>query len=111
MDCTTAKPTVVLVHGAFADSSTSHRVVKQLQADGYPVLAPANPVRGVPSDSAYISSVLSTVSGPIVLVGHSYGGAVITNAAAGNTNVRALVYIAPYIPDHGQSCGQLAPAS
>jgi pimeloyl-ACP methyl ester carboxylesterase len=93
------KPTVVLVHGAWADASGWSDVIKRLQRDGYPVIAPANPLRGLASDSAYLGSILDTISGPIVLVGHSYGGAVITNAAAGRPNVKALVYIAAFIPD------------
>jgi pimeloyl-ACP methyl ester carboxylesterase len=72
-------------------------------------VAPANPLRGLPTDSSYISTFLSTISGPVVLVGHSYGGAVITNAATGNSHVKALVYVAAYIPDAGQSIGQLVP--
>ncbi|MFE9692751.1 alpha/beta hydrolase [Micromonospora sp. NPDC005806] len=102
------KPTVVLVHGGFADGSTSWRgVVDKLQKRGYPVIAPANPLRGLPSDSAYLDSVLHSVSGPIILVGHSYGGAVITNAAAGNPAVKALVYIAAFVPDTGEALGEL----
>ncbi|MDQ7908097.1 alpha/beta hydrolase [Phytohabitans sp. ZYX-F-186] len=96
------KPTVVLVHGAFADASGWNDVIKRLHRKGYPVLAPANPLRGVASDSAYIASVLATVSGPIVLVGHSYGGIVITNAATGNPSVKALVYVAAFAPDDGE---------
>src|SRR6266852_1011979 len=98
------KPTVVFIHGAFADATGWSSEVEQLQREGYPVIAPANPLRGVSSDAGYIASVLDTVSGPIVLVGHSYGGVVITNAAAmtKNTNhIKALVYIAAYIPDVG----------
>jgi len=95
------KPTVVLVHGAWADASSWSRVVGRLLDRGYPVIAPANPLRDLTSDSAYLASVLGGIAGPIVLVGHSYGGAVITNAAAGNPNVKALVYIAAYIPDVG----------
>ena len=102
-------PTVVLVHGAFADASGWDSVIKRLQRDGYPVLAPANPLRGVSSDAAYISSFLDTVSGPIVLVGHSYGGAVITNAAVNHSNVKALVYVAAFIPDVGQTLAELTP--
>ena len=101
------KPTVVLVHGAFADASSWSEVVPRLQRKGYPVLAPANPLRGVDSDSAYLASVLSTISGPIVLVGHSYGGVVITNAATGNANVKALVYVAAFAPDAGDTVGGL----
>jgi pimeloyl-ACP methyl ester carboxylesterase len=107
MNSTSAKPTVVLVHGAFADASSWNAAVKDLEDDGFPVVAPANPLRGIPTDASYISAFLRTVTGPIVLVGHSYGGAVITNAATGNSNVRALVYIAAYIPDAGQTIGQL----
>ncbi|MGA5704724.1 alpha/beta fold hydrolase [Peterkaempfera bronchialis] len=97
-----AKPTVVLVHGAFADGSSWDAVIRRLQRDGYHVIAPANPLRGLPGDSAYIASVLRTIRGPIVLVGHSYGGAVISNAAFGNTQVKALVYIAALVPDEGE---------
>lgn len=97
------KPTVVLVHGAFADASGWTDVTRRLQREGYPVLAPANPLRGVDPDSAYLASVLQTVSGPIVLVGHSYGGVVMTNAATGNPNVKALVYVAAFAPDQGDT--------
>ena len=96
------KPTIVLVHGAFADASSWNPVMQRLQREGYTVMAPANPLRGTTSDSAYIASVLATVPGPIVLVAHSYGGAVITNAATGNPNVKALVYVAALIPDAGE---------
>lgn len=102
------KPTVVLVHGAFADASGWNDVARSLQRKGYPVLAPANPLRGVDSDSAYLRSVLATVGGPIVLVGHSYGGFVLTNAASGNPNVKALVYIAAFAPDAGDTVGGLS---
>jgi pimeloyl-ACP methyl ester carboxylesterase len=97
------KPTVVLVHGAFADASGWTDVARRLQRDGYPVLAPANPLRGVGADAAYIASILRSVSGPIVLVGHSYGGITITNAATGNPNVKALVYVAAFAPDEGEN--------
>src|SRR4051812_14641273 len=102
-----AKPTVVLVHGAFADASGWYGVQERLEAKGYPVLSPANPLRGVSADAAYLRSVLSQISGPIVLVGHSYGGVVITNAATGNANVKALVYIAAYAPDQGDTVASL----
>ncbi|GLF95379.1 alpha/beta fold hydrolase [Streptomyces yaizuensis] len=96
-------PTIVLVHGGFADASASwNDVVKRLQRDGYPVIAPANPLRGLSSDAPYLASLLKSVEGPVVLAGHSYGGAVITNAAAGNRNVRALVYVAAFVPDEGE---------
>jgi pimeloyl-ACP methyl ester carboxylesterase len=99
------KPTIVLVHGAFADASGWGGVITRLEQRGYTVLAPANPLRGVATDSAYIASVLATITGPIVLVGHSYGGEVITNTATGNPNVKALVYIAAFAPDAGESAG------
>jgi pimeloyl-ACP methyl ester carboxylesterase len=101
------KPTVVLVHGAFADASGWSGVITRLQQRGYPVIAPANPLRGVASDAAYLKSLLATIDGPIILVGHSYGGMVITNAATGNPNVKALVYIAAYAPDAGDSVASL----
>jgi pimeloyl-ACP methyl ester carboxylesterase len=104
----TAKPTVVLVHGAFADSSGWGASLTQLTDDGYPVLAVANPLRGLTSDSDYVRSVLQTIPGPIVLVGHSYGGAVITNAARGVPNVRALVYVGAFVPDAGESIATAA---
>jgi pimeloyl-ACP methyl ester carboxylesterase len=104
---THAKPTVVLVHGGWADSSGWNGEISRLQDAGYPVIAPANPLRGLSSDAAYVRSVLQTISGPIVLVGHSYGGAVITNAAVGVPNVKALVYIAAFAPDTGESLAQL----
>jgi pimeloyl-ACP methyl ester carboxylesterase len=97
------KPTVVLVHGAFADSSSWNAVVAKLERDGYPVIGVANPLRDLAGDSAYLSSVLDTIPGPVVLVGHSYGGAVITDGAAGHANVKALVYIAAFAPDQGES--------
>ena len=96
------KPTVVLVHGAFADASGWNDVTERLQKRGYTVLAAANPLRGLASDAEYVKSILSTIEGPIVLVGHSYGGAVITNAATGNPNVEALVYVAAYALDAGE---------
>ncbi len=98
-----AKPTIVLVHGAFADASGWAAVGAGLQADGYPVLAFANPLRGVQYDSAYLRSFLDTIQGPIVLVGHSYGGAVITNAATGDPDIKSLVYIAAYALKAGES--------
>lgn len=102
------KPTVVLVHGAWADASGWNRVVTRLQQDGYPVVAPADPLRGLSGDSAYLAARLKTIRGPIVLVGHSYGGAVISNAATGNPHVKALVYIAAFAPDSGESAAALS---
>ena len=100
-------PTVVLVHGGWADSSGWNQEITSLQARGLAVLAAANPLRGLESDADYVRSVLKTIDGPIVLVGHSYGGAVITNAAVGVENVKALVYIAAFAPDKGESLAQL----
>jgi len=102
-----ARPTIVLVHGGFADASGWNGVISRLQHDGYQTIAPANPLRGLPTDAPYLASVLASISGPIVLVAHSYGGAVITNAAAGNPNVKALVYIAAFAPDEGEQLGVL----
>jgi pimeloyl-ACP methyl ester carboxylesterase len=101
------KPTVVLVHGAWADGSSWSKVARRLQRDGYPVKVAANPLRGLASDAAYLAAVLKTIPGPVVLAGHSYGGAVITNAALGLGNVKALVYVDAFIPDQGQSVLQL----
>ncbi|MEV6784483.1 alpha/beta hydrolase [Streptomyces sp. NPDC051098] len=103
-----ARPTVVLVHGAFADASGWNGVIERLQANGYTVLAPPNPLRGPADDSTYIAGVLKNIKGPIVLVGHSYGGAVISGAAAGNPNVKSLVYVSAFMPDKGEVLGQLA---
>ncbi|MFF1872375.1 alpha/beta fold hydrolase [Kitasatospora herbaricolor] len=104
---TSPKPTVVLVHGGFADGSNWNGVIKRLAEDGYPAVAPANPLRGLPTDATYISSFLDSIPGPVILVGHSYGGAVITNAAAGHPNVKALVYVAAFVPDQGERLGDL----
>jgi pimeloyl-ACP methyl ester carboxylesterase len=104
------KPTIVLVHGAWADSSSWNAVIEELQSRGYTVDAPPNPLRGVSADSAYLSDFLSTISGPIILVGHSYGGFVITNAATGNAQVKALVYDDAFIPAAGDTPGTLSGA-
>ncbi|WP_455357010.1 alpha/beta hydrolase [Streptomyces sp. SYSU K217416] len=103
-----AKPTVVLVHGAFAESASWDGVIKRLQKDGYPVVAPANPLRGVHSDAAYLSSVLDSIKGPVILAGHSYGGSIISQAAVGNKNVKALVYVAAFSPDKGETAAELS---
>ena len=100
-------PTVVLVHGAWADSSSWDGVIERLRQAGYPVVAAADPLEGLDQDSASVASLLRSIKGPVILVGHSYGGAVITNAAAGNPNVKALVYIAAFAPDKGESVGDL----
>lgn len=105
-----AKPTVVLVHGAWADGSTWSAVAGRLQSAGYKVDVPPNPLRGLAADTATMAAFLKTVKGPVVLAGHSYGGAVITDAATGNAAVKALVYVDAYIPDEGESLAQLTGA-
>jgi pimeloyl-ACP methyl ester carboxylesterase len=102
-----SKPTVVLVHGAWADSGSWDQVVARLQRQGYTVIAFPTPLRSLPDDSAYLAAFLSSVPGPIVVVGHSYGGAVITNAATGNPNVKALVYVDAFLPDEGETIAEL----
>jgi pimeloyl-ACP methyl ester carboxylesterase len=106
-----ASPTVVLVHGAFADASSWTGVIPILQAAGINVLAPANPLRGISHDAAYIASVVSQIPGPVLLVAHSYGGAVITNAGSQAENVRGLVYICAFLPDEGETLQALASQS
>ena len=101
------KPTIVLEHGAWADGSSWSGVVTRLQQGGYTVNVPPNPLRGPASDSAYLASYLASVPGPIVLVGHSYGGFVTTNAAAGDKNVKALVYVDAFIPAQGDTINGL----
>jgi pimeloyl-ACP methyl ester carboxylesterase len=97
------KPTIVLVHGAYADSAGWTGVITRLEAEGYSVVASPNPLEGLHSDSAYVRSLLKSITGPIVLVGHSYGGMVITNAATGDPNVKALVYVDAFVPDQGET--------
>jgi pimeloyl-ACP methyl ester carboxylesterase len=104
------KPSIVLVHGAWADSSSWDAVVSRLQRDGYTVYVPPNPLLGLTYDSALIRDFLHTISGPIILVGHSYGGAVITKAATGDSKVKALVYVDAFAPAQGQTIGQLVSA-
>ncbi|MFC3677749.1 alpha/beta fold hydrolase [Ferrovibrio xuzhouensis] len=102
------KPTIVLVHGAFAGSSSWNGVVSRLTAKGYHVIAAANPLRGPGFDGSYVREILKSIDGPVVLVGHSYGGNVITNAANGATHVKALVYVSAFAPDAGESAADLA---
>lgn len=98
------KPTVVLVHGAFADSSSWNGVVDRLRSYGHTVVAAANPLRGLADDADYVRQLVASIEGPVVLVGHSYGGSVISDAAArGVDNVRALVFVAAFLPDEGES--------
>ncbi len=103
-----SRPTVVLVHGAFADGSSWNEVIKRLQAEGLQVTAPANPLRGISIDSAYIANFLDQIPGPVLAVAHSYGGAVITNAATNANNVVGLVYVAAFAPDEGEPLGAIA---
>jgi pimeloyl-ACP methyl ester carboxylesterase len=102
------KPTIVLVHGAFADSSSWNGVITELQKGGFPVIAAANALRGVANDAEGVSALVKSIDGPVVLVGHSYGGFVVTAAANGNANVTALVYVAGFIPDEGESAFALS---
>ena len=99
------EPTIVLVHGAFADASSWNGVVERLLEGGHHVVAPANPLRGVAADSAYIASYISQIDGPTILVGHSYGGAVISNAASTAKNVLGLVFVAAFAPENGETLG------
>ena len=103
--------TVVLVHGAFADASSWSEVIPKLQAKGLKVTAPPNPLRGISADSAYLSAVLRQIDGPVIAVGHSYGGAVITNAATDAPNVVGLVYVAAFAPDEGEVLGAVEAGS
>ena len=101
------KPAIVLEHGAWADTSSWNGVIKRLQADGYTVYAPPNPLQGLTYDSAFLADFLHSISGPIVVVGHSYGGAVITNAVTGDPQVKALVYVDAFAPAQGQTLAGL----
>ena len=110
----TPTPAIVLVHGAWADASGWSAVILRLQEDGFTVYAPPNPLRGLPQDAAYLRAFLTqnpALAGqPVIVAGHSYGGAVITNAAAGDPQVKALVYVDAFIPDEDETIGQLAGA-
>src|SRR5215471_20694913 len=100
---TNVNPTIMLVHGAFADASSWNGVIERLQEQGYTVIAPPNPLRGVTADSAYIASLLNQIKGPVLLGGHSYGGAVISTAATSTPNVAGLVFVAAFAPDEGET--------
>jgi pimeloyl-ACP methyl ester carboxylesterase len=102
-----ARPTIVLVHGDWADGSSWGSVIGRLQRKGFTVVAPPNLLRGPVTDAPYLASFLNSISGPIVLVAHSYGGFVATNAATGNVNVKALVYVDAFAPDEGETAGEL----
>jgi pimeloyl-ACP methyl ester carboxylesterase len=110
-DTSGTTPTVVLVHGAFADASRRNGVIKRLQAKGSRVAAPASPLRGIASDTAYIAAVIEQIDGPVVAVGHSYAGAAITNAAVEARNVVGLVFVAAFAPEEGERLGEAAAAS
>lgn len=102
------KPTIVLVHGAFAESSSWEDVIRLLQSQGYPTIAAANPLRSLAGDGAFVGSILESIEGPIVLVGHSYGGSVITSAVGNHANVKALVYVAGFAPAVGENAIELS---
>jgi pimeloyl-ACP methyl ester carboxylesterase len=104
----TTKPTIVFVHGAWADNSGWDGSIRALRGQGFRAIGAANPLRELRSDAAYVAALLGSIEGPIVMVGHSYGGAVISNAATGNDRVQALVYINGWVPDEGESLLQLA---
>jgi pimeloyl-ACP methyl ester carboxylesterase len=101
------KPTIVLIHGAYAESASWNGVTSRLQAAGHRVIAAANPLRSLSGDAAFLASLLDSIDGPIVLVGHSYGGMVASNAATGNDNVKALVYVASLAPEKGENVPDL----
>ena len=103
-----ARPTVVLVHGAFADATSWNGVAAKLRADGYTVIGAANPLRSVKGDAETVATLVKSIKGPVVLVGHSYGGAVITTAANDQPNVKSLVYVAAFAPDQGETALELS---
>ena len=103
-----SRPTVVLVHGAFAESASWDGVIRRLQERGYTALAAANPLRSLSGDAEFVASILDSIQSPVVLVGHSYGGSVISNAALGKENVKALVFVAAFAPEEGESGGELS---
>jgi pimeloyl-ACP methyl ester carboxylesterase len=105
------RPTIVLVHGAFADASSWNGVIERLQQQGYTVIATANPLRGLAADSAYTASLLNQIDGPVLLVGHSYAGAVITTAATSAPNVVGLVYIAAFATEEGENLNDVESGS
>lgn len=101
-------PTVVLVHGAFAESASWNGVIERLQAEGLRVIAAANPLRSLAGDAALVRGILTSIEGPVVAVGHSYGGAVISDAATGVESVEALVYVSAFAPEVGETIGELS---
>ena len=103
-----SQPTVVLVHGAFAESASWNGVIRRLQDQGYTAIAAANPLRSLSGDAQFLASILESIEGPVVLVGHSYGGSVISNGALGKANVKALVFVAAFAPEEGENIGELS---
>jgi pimeloyl-ACP methyl ester carboxylesterase len=103
-----SRPTVVLVHGAFAESASWYGVIRRLQEQGYTSVAAANPLRSLSGDAEFVARILDSIQSPVVLVGHSYGGSVISNAALGKENVKALVFVAAFAPEEGESGGELS---
>ena len=103
-----SRPTIVLVHGAFAESASWDGVIARLQGQGYTAVAAANPIRSVSGDAGFLASILDAIEGSIVLVGHSYGGAVMSNAALGKGNVEALVFVGAFAPEEGENIGELS---
>jgi pimeloyl-ACP methyl ester carboxylesterase len=103
-----SRPTVVLVHGAFAESASWNGVIRRLQEQGYTTVAAANPLRSLSGDAEFVASILDSIESPVVLVGHSYGGSVITNAALGKDNVRALVFVGAFAPEEGENANELS---
>ena len=101
-------PTVVLVHGAFAESASWNGVIARLQSEGLRVVAAANPLRSLQGDAAFVRSILTSIEGPVIAVGHSYGGAVISDAATGVESVKALVYVSAFAPEVGETIGELS---
>jgi pimeloyl-ACP methyl ester carboxylesterase len=99
----TDRPTIVLVHGAFADASSWNGVIRILEKEGYPVIAAANPLRSVKGDAEYVGDIVASIKSPVVLVGHSYGGLVISEAANGHSNVKSLVFVAAFAPESGET--------
>ena len=102
-DAANEGPTIVLVHGAFADASSWNGVIRILEKEGYPVVAAANPLRGVKADAAYVSDIVTSIDSPVVLVGHSYGGMVISGAANGHSKVKSLVFVSAFAPESGET--------
>ena len=103
-----SRPTVVLVHGAFAESASWNGVIERLHERGYKAIAAANPIRSLSGDAEFVASIIESIEGPVVLVGHSYGGAVISNSALGKDNVEALVFVGAFAPEEGENIGELS---